>query len=321
MKNPSPPTKKPEDPAETLLHSKKKKTTREKSPKRTRDPNKKRDPPQRITRPPKPSVRTVTAEMESDNGEESSDRPSLHPHGSVTGTEATNATETSYTANHLNEYDELSYSSPGPFSLPPQLPGFWTTLLEFLGSIASTDLCSGSHSIPNQNPSILKYEMPLLSIQDALLEAENNIDAWGKGDTDQESLKPRKIRKALNFSSKRLDKNNPLIALYDEQKLRQDVLKVEVNPEELPNNDILEEAEDYYDECFEASTIMREVPVPEAVVVQKKVDDVSVLEDNSIASFATQSIHAWSLSPQRKRRLRARARAVAMAKARGTADP
>ncbi|CAB9508956.1 expressed unknown protein [Seminavis robusta] len=182
--------------------------------------------------------------------------------------------------------------------LPP-LPGFWITLFEFL-TCAIVNICATT-STKTDITGTLEYEIPLHSVQDI----DDNIGDWGNADTEQESLKPTRIAKAINFSSKRLDEPNAGIALYDEVKLRQEVHTVEIPDEYFDFDD---EANDI---CEELSYVQPR-GVPEAVVVKpKKMDDVSVLEDNSVDDTVTEarSIHAWSLSPRRKRRLKAKARA------------
>lgn len=189
--------------------------------------------------------------------------------------------------------------------------GFFLGLIEFLASFtivpistALSEVCSA----PNVDKAVSQkqYEMPLKSINDL---DELDIKRWGPKDETQKPRKIAGIAKAINFSSSRIDDKNPAsLTLYDENKLKQEEYKVHLSEEYYDVIDI--EAYDNYDESIESERRN----VPDAVIVKpNKVDDVSVLEDNSVytSDFEKQSIKAWSLSPRRKRRLRARARAVA----------
>jgi hypothetical protein len=179
------------------------------------------------------------------------------------------------------------------------LPGFWIHFFEFL-TCALTGICIRSHG-QSDIVGILEYEMPLQSVQDA-----DDIGAWGLSDAEQASLQPRKFAKDIDFSSKRIDEGNACIALYDEVKLKQEVHTVEI-PEEYFDYD------EAADGVCEDLSFLESRGVPDAVVLEpKKADDVSVLEDDSVAeSISTRKIRAWSLSPRRKRMLEEKAKAIA----------
>ena len=171
-------------------------------------------------------------------------------------------------------------------------------------------VCTQSDRQSSEEASAIKYEMPLQSVQHV-----DETGAWGARNAEQESTKPSKIARAINFSSNRLDNEHDAIALYDENRLRQEVQEVEI-PEEY-----LEDAFDAANnEVYEEFSFLQAHRVPDAIIVKPTtIDDVSILEDSSIDSLGDpcnnedpRNNKAWSLSPRRKRLLKARARAVAM---------